>query len=290
MPRTFELSRPPVIVVGMPYSGTGLVTELLANGGLFTGWAPGTSTESAFFPRLSQWAFAEAGATWISPAGVRSLVDDPVTAGVAVDYFTTACLSPRVAEYLGPIDYLRIRSLTGLARPWGWREVGGAFTIPLWLELFPDARLVHVTRHGVDVANSIHRQTLAARRRTAIDYERQRWRYQFLPRRARQQMTMAVADHERALDLWATYLDEADARLTPLGDQVLEVRFEHLLADPQTTLKSMAAHCDLSPWIRPGATDFVQPERSEAFLADAELVVLSRLRSELLERHGYHAA
>ncbi len=279
----------PTIVMGMHRSGTGLVTQLLRDLGLGLGRAPAGETQSRFFTRLNSWVFAEASASWSQPEAVRAMVASDVARSVVTDYLATSCDGPRVAEFLGPRDYLRFRSAFNVDAPWGWRDDRGAFTLPLWLDLFPDARVVNVVRHGVDVADSMARVAVRHMEKRAQEYDRQRWRYGLVPRRSALSMGPLAADLDYGLQLWDTYLTEARDRTALLGDQVLEVRFEELVEDPATVAKDLAEHCGLSVGGGRMAAA-VDIERKNAFCADAELVVLSRQYALSLERHGYTAA
>jgi hypothetical protein len=41
---------------------------------------------------------------------------------------------------------------------WGWKDPRNSITLPVWLKLFPDARVIHIVRNGVDVAESLYRR------------------------------------------------------------------------------------------------------------------------------------
>ncbi len=279
----------PTIVLGMHRSGTGLVTQMLGDLGLGLGRSPGGEVQSRFFTRLNSWVFAEAGASWSQPDAVRAMVNNDVARSVVTDYLATSCDGPRIAEFLGPRDYLRFRSAFNIDTPWGWRDDRGAFTLPMWLDLFPGARVVNVVRHGVDVADSMARVAVRHMEQRAQEYDRQRWRYGLVPRRSTLSMGPLAADLDYGLQLWDTYLTEAQEQLALLGDQVLEVRFEELVEDPATVAKDLAEHCSLAVG-RGRMAAAVDIGRKNAFCADAELVVLSRQYARNLERHGYAAA
>ncbi|MBW1793701.1 MAG: sulfotransferase [Deltaproteobacteria bacterium] len=41
---------------------------------------------------------------------------------------------------------------------WGWKDPRTTLTLPLWLKLFPKARIIHVIRNGIDSALSLWRR------------------------------------------------------------------------------------------------------------------------------------
>ncbi len=42
-----------------------------------------------------------------------------------------------------------------LNKPWGWKDPRNTFTLPYWLQRFPKAKVIHLIRHGWDVALSL---------------------------------------------------------------------------------------------------------------------------------------
>lgn len=45
-----------------------------------------------------------------------------------------------------------------LNRPWGWKDPRNTFTLTHWLRLFPNAKVIHLIRHGWDVALSLQKR------------------------------------------------------------------------------------------------------------------------------------
>ena len=39
---------------------------------------------------------------------------------------------------------------------WGWKDPRTTVTLPFWLTVFPKAKIIHIVRHGHDVANSLY--------------------------------------------------------------------------------------------------------------------------------------
>ena len=150
------MSRYPLIVIGMHRSGTSLLARLLREAGLFLGWRlQPDHDEAKFFQGLNNWAMYQATADWDAPGRIDDLLDNARARAAAVDYLRLSVNSPRALEFLGPGRYLRTRGLDRLDAAWGFKDPRSTFTLPLWLDVFPDARVLHVTRHGVDVAQSL---------------------------------------------------------------------------------------------------------------------------------------
>lgn len=68
--------------------------------------------------------------------------------------------SPAAIQFLGLRKYAMLRSLWNVSIPWGWKDPRNTITLPIWLELFPNAKILHIRRHGVDVAQSLRKREL----------------------------------------------------------------------------------------------------------------------------------
>jgi hypothetical protein len=87
------------------------------------------------------------------------------------------------------------------------------YHLPLIKEVYPDATFVHIIRDGRDVARSL----VAA-----------------LPR--------GPDNVKEAAEEWRSSVEAGRAAAPLLGERLLEVRYEHLLADPKTEIARLYAH------------------------------------------------
>jgi len=72
--------------------------------------------------------------------------------------------SIRRIKYLGFIKGLKYKSLKELDFPWGWKDPRNTFTIDIWIEVFPNAKLIHIYRNPIDVAESLRKRTLKCKK------------------------------------------------------------------------------------------------------------------------------
>src|SRR5207244_12052098 len=110
------------------------------------------------------------------------------------------------------------------------------YTLPLWLDLFPEAKVIHLYRHGVDVAQSLRmraeRGQEAVRRRLHVSRKLLYWHWRIIPL-------------ERGFALWEAYVREARHHVRALGHHAYELQYEDLLADPEPALRALVAFCGL---------------------------------------------
>jgi hypothetical protein len=281
--------RPPVAVIGMHRSGTSLVTASLELLGLFAGRTKDRNDEAVFFRRLNDWLLRQCGAAWDHPSPVRLLVERAEVRSLAAGYLAHVVRSVRTIGYLGWAPYLRHRGLTSLPFVWGWKDPRTTFTLPVWTDVFPEARVIHVLRHGVDVAASLrarHRRALARR---AEAFRRRKPIYSVWAKRTGFTDSLRCATLEGGFSLWEEYVDQGRALVQDLGSRALELRYEDLVEDPVGRLRDLALFCGLAPThLRLNeAAGAVDARRSLAFRGDAELEAFSEAAADRLRERGY---
>ena len=283
-------ARAPVIIIGMHRSGTTMVVEMLHKLGLFIGKRRERNQEALLFLQLDDWILGQSGAAWDNPEPIRDLLAYDGLRRRVTGYLRHFLNSPRSISYLGAWRYLRHRSPTHLPIPWGWKDPRSTFTLPLWLDLFPQARVLHVCRHGVDVAVSLRqreRGILAAKER------RQRLHdllYVMRPSRANFTSSARCATLEGGFALWEEHMAAArDVSSQQPAGAFLELKFEDVLADPAPHLLRAAEFCGLAA--DESAVEAlvagVRADRAYAFAADAEAAAFAGGMASRLAAYGY---
>jgi len=289
---TRSSATPPVILIGMHRSGTSLLARLLDRLGLFLGWRLATNHEASFFNKLNAWLLSSAGGRWDVPAPIDHLLSDPPGRALALDYLRLRLASPPAVEFLGPRRYLRCRSLFRIEEPWGWKDPRSTVALPLWLELFPDARVLHLVRCGVDVAESLHRRQRQGFELGRRNFERHRRLFRLRAKRGWFGTSPRVTRRREGFRLWEEHLEFAGRFTADLGDRFLELRYEDLLASPREEMGRILDFCNLSPTndAVAAAVAGVRADRAFGFRGRPELEELWReLRdSPWMRRHGYH--
>jgi len=132
----------PVIVLGMHHSGTSIVAEILHRNGVFMQANMG-HYESKFFTRaVNDELIMGGGANWaavpIMPAG---------------DVMAKLAVARDLIERKAYKRYVQA-GYDGESR-WGFKDPRTCVVLPLYLEVFPKAQLLHIVRDGDDVAGSL---------------------------------------------------------------------------------------------------------------------------------------
>jgi hypothetical protein len=291
MTRSSKVVTTPVIVMGMHRSGTSLLVRLLHRLGLFCGWKlHPVNHEAYFFNELNDWMLRQAGGGWDQPRVIDDVLAEPETRELIVDYLSFMMTSPRSVRYLGPRRLLKYRGVMGLGEPWGWKDPRNTFLLPLWLELFPDAKVIYVERNGIDVANSLKRR----RDRTLTDartrYYAHKWFYHFRTLRNGFSQSVRCGTLEGAFSLWEEYVDRGRAHAEVLGPgRCLGIRYEQLLSRPAPLLAEAARFAGLNPAssaIQAVISD-LRTDRAEAYRHDPALAEFAECMAARLQARGY---
>jgi hypothetical protein len=200
----------PVIVCNKSHSGSRLLAALLAEGGVFMGAHRNASEDSldvfGLVEHLVLRHYPDFAALWTGGAAAREAARR-----------ARACFDAHLEGH----D-------RGSSRPWGWKLCESAYALPVFAQLFPRARVIHLVRDGRDVAFCDHRgPDNAFWRKVYFDTERiATWRGLRLTGPAyRRRPHLYNAAH------WSNAVRVARAYGSMLGDRYLEVRYEDLCLD-----------------------------------------------------------
>lgn len=129
----------PVIILGVHRSGTSLLTRMLEQLGLFVGNDLQGDHESLCFISINNAFFEKKGASWDKPIY-------PAKADIADNMIRRIWNKQAnvIAQQFGPA--------TGF---WGFKDPRAVTTLPLWLDLFPDAKVIYIKRGPWPIAKSL---------------------------------------------------------------------------------------------------------------------------------------
>ena len=281
----------PIIIIGMHRSGTSFLTGMLEGAGVWIGDGNGELNESKFFLDLNEDMLGQTGGSWEYPQPIKHLLNDQTLRTLKVNYLRELVQSRAIRNFLGPKRYRKEKNLFAMTAPWGWKDPRNTFTLPIWLDLFPSAKVIHITRHGVDVANSLvtrREKEIKRAKKRAIKLERRG--FAKIPRDPIRATTMRCDTLESAFELWHEYLEEAHYQMSQLGEaQGLTMSYEALLAEPREQFERLVEFLGLS--VTRDQTDaalaHIKSSRRMAFRQRPELSRFAKTQKARLDRFGY---
>ncbi len=275
---------PPTIIVGMHRSGTSILARLLSQSGVWLGAdREPRHRESRFFMETNESLLSMAGSSWYQPGDFLLSLASHEKCLLYQDAAIQACRSGLAVRYLG-VGRWKDGNLFHQTRPWGWKDPRNCLTLPVWLGLFPQARVLHIVRNGIDVARSLLVRERAAGERAESLWLRAARTLDRLVHLKNPRTSQPTGSLEKAFGLWSGYLEATLAATRKLPDnRCLTLHFEQLLGNPPDELHRILGFLDLSV----DAADLetlarqLRKDRSRAFLRDERLV-------NFFERHRNH--
>lgn len=265
-----------------------MITRMLQRLGLFLGAQRDYHDESEFFLHLNQWLLRQSGGSWDHPEPLDTLMGRQEVRDLYVDYMRHMVQTRGRVQFLGWQNALRGQAMLSLSRAWGWKDPRNTFTLPLWLEIFPDAKIVHIVRHGVDVARSLQKRERQQLETSMARHEQRKWLYWFYPKKNGFLDSPRCLSVREGIELWHTYVKRANTHIERLDCPSYTLRYESFLAEPTSSLRRLANFCGLAP--DPSAIKAcganVDPSRRFAYRHEPSMTVPEESYA-LLEQHGY---
>ena len=201
---------PPIIVFGMHRSGTSVLTRILQELGVYIGQELNDKYENLLFKDINIHWLQRASAHWARP--------EPFLHDLATYPHRIPELADIAAQYLN--DDWRDDEPVRAHRLWGWKDPRNTLTLPIWLQLFPEATLIHCVRDGVDVALSLQRREL-----------RRLFKNSDVP-------TMLPPLIPRGYALWKTYVRQG-FEIEQRYPRTLRIRYEDMMHDPKREIDKL---------------------------------------------------
>jgi hypothetical protein len=274
-----------------------MVSELLDTLGLFVGRELQDDHESTWFLDVNEQMMQRVSASWDRPLAWLDFLANADAVDMTAAAVQADVSSHRFQKFLGRRGLdprgLAALPLASFDRPWGWKDPRTVFTLPVWLMLFPGARLVYIVRNGVDVAKSlcVRETKLLKLRRERFDDRMKRRSLRSHLDRAGYKGSARCLTLRGGFDLWAEYVAQGDAALRGLSNPVHVLKYEDMLGNPREHLPKLAAFCGLTPAATAvdKAISTIDSSRAGAFKTDpATAAFHESVRSDpWMILHGY---
>ena len=261
----------PVIIIGMHRSGTTMLVKMLRDLGLFIGWNLDGNCEATFFLYRNITILNAYNGSWTNPTVIDNLLNHPAMRRKVIDNLYKDLKSYSVLSYLGPKHFLKYRSVFRLDSPWGWKDPRNTFLLPLWLEIFPDAKLIHIYRNGIDVAQSLltrqvewltnasrrddHGDGLIPRQKTDVEhrsylkYILRKFQFDYramnpLEKYKRLGISPCISI-EKGFELWCSYIERAFQNTAQIQNECLNICYEEFISRPEHFIGMVREFCCL---------------------------------------------
>jgi len=284
----------PIIITGMHRSGTTMVANMLRQLGLFIGNDLEENSESKFFINHNNWLLLQSGGSWDNPKPIQWFYDNNEVVSLTEDYIRERMGGIPVINYLGLRRFaLGQKPLSGLNQAWGWKDPRTSFTLPFWLRIFPNARVIHIYRNGVPVAASLRSREARHLYRAELKHKTRKAMgvYRLISKQNRFVSSIRCLSLEGGFALWEEYVSQAIAMVEKTAPNSIDIKYEDFLDDPVDHLTKILGFCGIESTIEQikSVASEVNPSRANAFESDDELAnFYSTVRARPLMRQlGY---
>ena len=218
--------RPPIIIIGAHRSGTTATARALELVGLQIGQHLDSHREPRALQKLHEEYLGKVGAAWHNPRPFLEWIDTAEGEQDCVSYLRKNVERDfaRIFGYRGNPKGLWLRWQINSGAHWGWKEPRTTLFARTWLEIFPNARILHVVRDPLAAAESIREREL---------------KFQA----AGDRPTSNLSDLNYCKQLVEAYLGAAE--LVANSANYHRFQFEELQANPPAMLEQLANFCGL---------------------------------------------
>ena len=236
----------PIIITGMHRSGTSLLSRILMQQSIFMGYKLDSNNESIFFQRINKWILSCIGSSWDNPRTLQDLENEDVDLIInRLDKVLNSRFSKSL--FLGKKDLFYNRSLNKMDVNWGWKDPVNTFTLFIWKQIFPNAKIININRHPLDVSSSlvIRESKLKIKDKESLFPE---FLSSLLPvlsvNKGDVLSSFNIKNINDGLKLYKKYFDEMESNKN-LYD-VLDIKYEDLIMSSNKILKEVFDYLDIN--------------------------------------------
>lgn len=278
---------PPIIILGMHRSGTTMITELLEKMGLFVGDQKDDNCESLFFYKINKWAFRIGISKIDMPDNMQRM--SPSCKMEIVQSFNYFLGSWRRWIYLGKRYFFSYKNIKNIDFPWGWKEPLNTFTIDLWKEIFPDAKIIHIYRNPMDSAASFIKRDAVKRNNFKLSWRKRIKRFFLISNKYHQ--NFRLTDFQPGYEVWQSYVEKAFSLEKDFGENIISIQYEDFLDNPLTYLEQINKFCGLSSTDSTicNLVNEIKVSRKYAFLGDDKSIEFYQTikNDSIMKKLGY---
>ena len=281
----------PLLIIGMHRSGTSMLTRFIQESGIFIGkkGKMGPNSEAFFFQRINEWMLLQKGATWDSTNNLK--FNSKFTNDNLVDVVNNRLQSIiHTRNYLDYKNLVLNGNLLECNFNWGWKDPKTTLLLDVWSEIFPNAKIVHIYRNPIDVANSLVQRELLLEKKFKRNWRIKKREF-FLTKRPNYNQSVRITNIDEGIKLWEDYISHS-LKSEMYFKNVMHIGYEEFLINPRNILQEISSFLKIETDnnLIESITSKVKPERAFAFKKSPELVSLykSIKNKPLLEKLNYN--
>tara|TARA_B110000438_G_scaffold279731_1_gene304400 strand:+ start:137 stop:976 length:840 start_codon:yes stop_codon:yes gene_type:complete len=242
------MNKGPLVVSGMHRSGTSLVSRILIKNGVNLGLYKDTNEESIFFQRLNRWIMSCLGSSWDNPKNFNSINNNDLQ--IIIDRLEEV-ISSKFSNslYFGFTNIFLNKNFSKYENKWGWKDPSNIYTATVWKNIFPDLKIINLTRNPIDVSISLLNRQSELKNSDNLFFAD--FISSFIPllsiTKGNILSSFNISTIDSCLSLYKKYLIEMHSNNNIFQENILNVKYEDLLDNPEKELFKIYEFCELRP-------------------------------------------
>jgi hypothetical protein len=229
----------PIIIVGMHRSGTSLLARLFMDLGIHMGCRLSRDAEAIYFQRINRTIYRSQNAYWDQPHNLNEAMRSNRFIETQTQHLRQRITDkslilgnqPGLSQHFGRKMWAHMIDNPHMA--WGWKDPRTSLVIPIWANIFPQAKWIHIVRNGIDVSISLYRRSWKQQRR---------WIYHLY----RFDYSEKTLNFQYCFNLWEEYLCSIYTGLSNIdNNRKIDIKYEELLQRPEEILNRLMSFVDI---------------------------------------------
>jgi len=273
------INKSPLIICGMHRSGTMLLSRILKDVGVYIGSDLDSHLESKKFQKLNQELLSQINSRWDQANNFKEILNLNNSLNGAQILKNTY---NEISSFNSKLRYLRFEYLKACYKAksfiWGWKDPRNTITFPIWLDLFPDAKIIYIYRNGLDVALSLSKREIALSKELRINSQLSNWH------------SKECMDLNYSFNLWEKYCEFFEGNINRVSNNnLLKLKFEDLVSNPKIEIDKLQNFIKIK-YKKELDLDYIDQSKSNNFKSCKEALVFYKdeaRNSAMMRKLGY---
>jgi hypothetical protein len=263
----------PIIIIGMHRSGTSMITRFIEDSGVFIGKKNkmDSNSEALFFQKINAWLLYQKGASWDSTNNLN--FNNKFTHDNLVKV-----VKNRLKSIIHTRNFLDFKNsflngnLLDCNFTWGWKDPRNTLLLDVWSEIFPNAKIIHIYRNPIDVANSLVQREKRLENKFKINLRVLKHEF-LLTKKPIYNQSVRITNIDEGIKLWEDYVNFS-LNSEKYFKNVIHIGYENFLLNPKINLKKLSNFLGIidDENVIESIISKVNPKRAYAFKTNYELV------------------
>ena len=239
------MSKSPIIISGIHRSGTSLMSKIFESSDVFLGEFKDVNNESIFFQNINKWIMSSFDSSWSQPVIINN--EDILRYNMLLYKINKILKSRLNYKFFGFSKIFFKKNFFNLNMNWGWKDPRNIFTLPIWMDIFPESKIIIVLRHPFDVVNSLVNRNIKLIDQDMINKDKF-FNYFLIPLlniNNYSNLSIPNMTFSRGMKIYDLYFKQIQSLKLSFSDHILIVKYEDLISNKINEITKVLNFCNL---------------------------------------------